>query len=363
MSVKTRLPLVTLLLIAANILAAFSLLLNPELAFQLGFRPQHPSLVGAITGLFLHSNVLHLLGNMVFLAAVGAAVELATGSLRFVIVYFVSGMVGVGTHFLITRHSPSSVPLIGASGCIAGCAAYYSVRYVNLKVAVAPKLALSVAWVTAIWFILQIVGAFVRIGEAGGTAFWAHIGGFVAGALLSLVFRAPDLKQIKIGHEALDRMNARGPAAVEFAARQHLDKHPGDVKALWDLAEAQHFQDERDAEANTLLKVVELGMEPEQIEAIRRLCMIGRVTILPPLKRLQYADRCHESAPAVEKALLRSVVEGPITEPQRPDAMLSLAATEIENQPDKAQQILTELASTYPLHPAVDLARKRGWLI
>ncbi len=362
MSVQSRLPLVTLLLIVANILAAFSLLLNPELAYQLGFRPQHPSLIGAVTGLFLHSNVLHLLGNMVFLAAVGAAVELATGSVRFVIVYFVSGMVGVGTHFLITRHVPDAPPLIGASGCISGCAAYYSVRYVNLKVAVAPKLALSVAWVTAIWLTLQIVGAFVRIGEPGGTAFWAHIGGFVTGAILSLIFKAPDLKQIKIGHEVLDRMNSRGPAAAEFAARRHLDKHPGDVKALWNLADAQHSQDERDSEAGTLVRIIESGVETDQIEAIRRLCLVGRVTALSPLRRLQFAGRCHETAPAIEKALLKSVVEGPQSEAQRPDAMLSLAALEIEDQPSRAQEILNELATTYPLHPAVDLARKRGWL-
>ena len=90
--------------------------------------------------------------------------------------------------------------------------------------------------------------------------------------------------------------------------------------------------------------------------------MVGRVTALSPLRRLQFAGRCHETAPAIEKALLKSVVEGPQSEAQRPDAMLSLAALEIEDQPSRAQEILNELATTYPLHPAVDLARKRGWL-
>jgi len=361
-SVRTRLPLVTLLLIAANIFAAFSLLLNPDLAVQMGFRSDHPSVVGAVTSLFLHANVLHLLGNMIFLAAVGAAVELATGSLRFVIVYFVSGLVGVATHFFITRHAPDPSPLIGASGCIAGCASYYSVRYTKLRVPVAPKLAISVATVTVLWISLQLVGAFVRIGESGGTAFWAHIGGFVSGALLSLVFRAPDLQQVKLGHEVLDQMNSRGPAAAEFAAKRHLDQHPKDVKALWDLAEAQLALGENEAEAGTFLQFIDLVFEPEHIEALRRLCKIVSVSAISTIKRLQYAGRCHESAPAIEKALLRSVVEGPASDSQRPDAILALAGIEFESQPEIAKNLLADLVREYPIHPAVDLARKRGWV-
>ena len=185
MSGRSRLPIVTLLLIAANILAAFILLVTPDLAAGYGFHSNHPSPLAAITSLFLHANVLHLMGNMVFLAAVGAAVELATGSLRFVIVYFVSGLVGVAAHYAITHNAVDPTPLIGASGCIAGCAAYYSVRYTNLRVPIAPRKSLSVASVTGMWLVLQLVGAFIKIGETGGTAFWAHIGGFVAGAILS----------------------------------------------------------------------------------------------------------------------------------------------------------------------------------
>jgi len=360
---RSRLPIVTLLLIAANILAAFILLVAPELAGSLGFWSNHPNFFSAISSLFLHANLFHLLGNMVFLAAVGAAVELATGSVRFVTVYFVSGLVGVATHFLVTHNTHNPVPLIGASGCIAGCAAYYSVRYTSLKVPIAPNRGISVASVTGIWLALQIIGAFVKFGETGGTAFWAHIGGFAAGAILSGIFKAPDLKQMQLGHEVLDQMNARGPAAMEIAAKRHLEVHPNDIKALWDLANAQHSQNEALAESKTLLQIAELGIEQEQIEALRRLCQIGRVSSLTPLKRLQYAGRCHDSAPAIEKALLKSVVEGPKDELQRPDAILALAALERESEPQLADTLLNQLKQEYPLHPAVDLARKRGWLI
>ena len=140
-----RIPLVTLLLIAANIVAAFALLIYPDFAYEFGFRADRPRLSTAITSQFLHANVFHLLGNMVFLAAVGVAVEMATGSLRFAVVYFTAGMVGVAVHFLVYRHVSNPAPLIGASASIAGCAAYYSVRYTRMRVLLAPHVALSVA--------------------------------------------------------------------------------------------------------------------------------------------------------------------------------------------------------------------------
>jgi len=360
-SARPRLPLVTLLLIAACIFAAFSVIVDPDLVGEYGFRSNHPSFISIFSSLFLHANLFHLLGNMVFLAAVGAAVELATGSLRFITVYFVGGLAGIAVHYSMTRHSVNPAPLIGASGCIASCAAYYSVRYTRLRVPVAPKLAISVAAVTGVWVILQIVGAFVKLGDQGGTSFWAHLGGLSAGAILSLVFRAPDFEQLKLGHEVLDAMNARGPAAVAFAAKRHLKLHPKDLKALWELADAQSALGEGEPEAKTLLHLIELTTEDERIEAVRRLCKIGRVSTLPVIKRLQLADQCRSSAHDVCRALLSSVVQGPHDELQRPDAMLALIGLEKELHPDRADTLMAELLKAYPLHPATELARKRGW--
>lgn len=361
---ERRVPVVTLLLIAANIVAAFALFVYPEFAYELGFRPDHPSFTGAITGLFLHANLFHLLGNMVFLAAVGAAVELATGSLRFATVYFLSGLAGVGVHYFATRNQADPVPLIGASGAIAGCAGYYSVRYTGLKVAFAPHRALSVAAVTGLWVLLQVAGAFIHIGEAdsGGTAFWSHLGGFAAGVVLSFLFRAPDLTQIRLGHEVLDQMNMRGPGAAVASAERHLKQNPNDVKVLWDLAEAQRQLGETDKEADVLIRLVDLESGDQQIEAIRHLCQAGRISRLPTLRRLQLADRVREASAGVAKALLRSVVDGPKDEIQRPDAILSLAALEREEDQNRSEELLAELAGVYPLHPATDLARKKGWL-
>ncbi len=360
---RTRLPLVTVLLIAADILASFAIVADPDLVDQYGFRTYHPSILTAFTSLFLHVNLFHLLGNMVFLAAVGAAVELATGSLRFVIVYFAGGLGGVALYYVMTRHSiEPPAPLIGASGCIAGCAAYYSVRYTRLRVPVAPSMAVSVAAVTGLWLLLQIVGAIVKFGHVSGTSFWAHLGGFGAGAVLCVVVRAPDLGQLRLGYEVLERMNARGPDAVAFAAKKHLERHPNDQTALLALADAQASLGEVDAESETLLRLLDVSTETQKPDVLRRLCKIDRANTLPVLKRLQIADQCRPSAPDVARALLRSVVDGPREEPQRPEAMLALIGLEREAEPEKATGLLLELLEAYPLHPAAELARKRGWV-
>lgn len=358
MKSRSRLPIITLLLIGGNLVAAFGLLFDPGWAMEFGFRSDHPTLSAAFSSLFLHANVLHLLGNMVFLAAVGAAMELATGTLRFSIVYFVAGLAGVAAHYAVTRRLPEPAPLIGASSCVAGCAAYYSFRYTGLKVPIAPGKAISVAVVTGVWFVLQVVGAFVRLGETEGTAYWAHLGGFAAGVVMSLAFRAPDLGQMRLGHEVLDTMNARGPAAAAQAARLHLQKHPKDPKALWELADALEQMGDTSAEIDVLLQLLDVAEESRMPEVIQRLADARGLTRLPVLRRLQLADR----QPMVAKTLLESVVLGDQNEPQRPDALLSLASILRESDAEAAKAHLQTLIDKYPLHPATDVARKRGWI-
>jgi membrane associated rhomboid family serine protease len=350
-----------LILIAANLLAAFWLLGMPEVRTSLGFRPNAPTLHAAVTCLFLHANVIHLLGNMVFLAAVGAAVEMASGSLRFALVYFASGLVGVLAHYLMTRHATDPAPFIGASGCIAGCAGYYSFRYTGLKVPILPGKEVSVAVVTGAWVVLQIVGAFVRLGDTEGTSFWAHLGGFATGIVLSMLFRAPDLGQAKISHDIIDKMSDRGPAAVAAAAQRHLKQHPNDPKALDDLARAYGELDDRRHEGDTLLKLLDASPEEKQMAVLHRIEAIGGIGKLPEMRRLKFAERYKDTEPELSRVLLESVLNEAESS-QKPEAMLSLAALERDEHPERAEALLQELADHYPLHPAMDVARKRGWV-
>ena len=288
--ILTKIWVAGVLLIGANLAAAFALVVAPGLGREFGFRADRPTLSGALVGPFLHANLFHLLGNLVFLAAVGAAVEIATGPLRFGLVYFASMLAGVGLHWIALRHQEGP-PLIGASGAVAGCAAYYGVRYRSLRVAVGPNLAVPVLGIVGFWAVVQLVGAFVHLGDdAGGSAYWAHLGGLGMGAGLALSFRAPDLGQARIGHEVLDRMNARGPAAAEAAARAHLRRHPDDPKALRDLADALHDLGEPEGEGDVLLTLLRREPVAERPALLARLVGIGQAVRLPSARRVAFAE-------------------------------------------------------------------------
>lgn len=357
-----RVPVLTLVLIAANLAAAFALFRDPDLAFRFGFRADAPSLSGAFVGLFLHGNLFHLLGNLLFLAAVGAAVELATGSVRFAAVYFGSGLAGVGLHWVVTQRAIDPAPLVGASGAIAGCAAYYGIRYVGLKVAVAPHRGASVLAIVLTWAGLQAIGAVVRFGETTGTAFWSHLGGLAAGAFLSLIFRAPDIAELKISHEVLAQMNSRGPSASFAAARQHLKKHPNDVRALHELARASAQLEDLESESEAILHLLRLSPEMDRPSLLTRLVEIGQASKVASARRLVIAEQLKGDYGDVARMLLRSILTGPANDGARPEALLTLAGMEREREPELARTLLDELAKTYPVHPCTDLAKQRGWL-
>lgn len=361
MSKTARLPIATPALIAINMFVAFWVFLQPELVDKHGFIAAHPTAGGVIAGLFLHQNFLHLAGNMVFLAAVGPAVEYAAGSWRFVAVYFAGGIAGTAAHWLLVSPAAAGVPLIGASGCVAACAAYYTIRYVGLKVPVAPGVGAPVVAITAVWLVLQALGGYFQIGvDHGGTAYWAHLGGFAAGLVLSLTFKAPNLASVQLGHEVLERMNQRGPGATLAMAERHLAQHPGDVHALLQKAGAQSGLGDREGEVDTLITVFELVSEEDMPMVIDRLGDASGLGRLPSIKRTLLAERLKAQHPDAARLLLHSVVDGPDADGQRPEALLALIG--LDRESGTAAAWAAELTERYPLHPVTELGRSRGWL-
>lgn len=362
MSSPTRLPVLTLLLTAANLFAAFSVLLDPTLVDQFGFSALHPTLLTAFTGLFLHQNVFHLLGNMVFLAAVGASVELATGWFRFLGVYFGSGLVGVLVHYVAMRHSATAAPLIGASGALAGCAGYYVVRYARLRVPVGPHLSASILGVAACWFVLQVVGALVRLGDtAGAVSYWAHLGGFGAGIGLSFVFRAPDVGQERLDRMVLDSMRDRSPAAEATAARKHLERHPRDLAALRRLDEALETLGDDDERAQVLLRILDLTKQEDQASVLREVVAVNGISKLPSARRMALAKEYEVSDPALTDRLYESVAEAG-DDDDRAEALFAVAERRSVDDPDASKAAARMLVESFPKHRAATRARARGML-
>ncbi|GBD42012.1 Rhomboid protease GluP [bacterium HR39] len=151
------------------------------------------------THMFLHGGWLHLGGNMLYLWIFGNNVEDRLGHLRFCGFYLACGVAAALAHVAIDP--ASRIPMVGASGAISGVLAAYLVWFPNARVLVLVPAGflfttLLPAWLLiAVWFLLQIANALLADPSAPGVAWWAHVGGFVAGLALALPARVREARR------------------------------------------------------------------------------------------------------------------------------------------------------------------------
>ena len=142
-----------------------------------------------ITYMFVHGGWLHLIGNMLFLWVFGDNVEDAMGHLRFIMFFLMCGIFAAVVHAWMLPES--ELPLIGASGAVAGVIAAYFILHPKVKVWVLAlwriPIRITAAWALGIWILAQFASLLVETEE--NVAWWAHIGGLVAGATLILFMR------------------------------------------------------------------------------------------------------------------------------------------------------------------------------
>jgi membrane associated rhomboid family serine protease len=145
--------------------------------------------------MFMHGSWFHIIGNMWFLWVFGNNVEDSLGRFRYAIFYVLCGLAAAATQAL--TNPASAIPMVGASGAIGGVMGAYAVRYPHARVLTLILLGIIMrtVWVPAwlmlgYWFLLQFLGGLPALAsEEGGVAFWAHVGGFVAGVVLLYVMR------------------------------------------------------------------------------------------------------------------------------------------------------------------------------
>src|SRR6266550_8615291 len=209
-------PVVNRGLVAANVLVFIAQLMRGNAAEHLvdvfGFMPArlidpgrfHYALWEAaltlVTSLFLHGGFVHLFGNMIYLWVFGGAVEDLFGHVRYFLFFLACGAIGSLTHTLILPLS--TVPSIGASGSIAGVLGAFLV--LRPRARIVTLFPLVVYWAMAeiramlflpIWFAMQFFNGFLSLASAAGTqevagvAWWAHVGGFLFGALVAAIHR------------------------------------------------------------------------------------------------------------------------------------------------------------------------------
>ena len=144
------------------------------------------------TSMFLHSGVMHLLGNMLFLFIYGDNIEDALGHFGFAVFYIAAGLAAALLH--VVTNPASQVPVIGASGAISGVMGAYLLMYPRAKIDVALIFVIFIKVITlpaylvlGVWMAFQLFNGFSTVGsDGGGVAYWAHIGGFAAGVLFIL---------------------------------------------------------------------------------------------------------------------------------------------------------------------------------
>ncbi len=179
---------------------------DPLWATRVGLEPG--DYLPFLTMAFLHGGVLHLVVNMWTLYLFGRAVETRMGRLRFVLLYLLCALLASWSHTLV--YPESEVPTLGASGAIAGVLGAHASLYPQSRVVILVLLVfiplffqISALWYVAIWFALQILqgaGALMQPSIGGGVAWWAHIGGFMAGlAFVQFLTPPPSQQQRSAG--------------------------------------------------------------------------------------------------------------------------------------------------------------------
>lgn len=206
----SRVAWVTGLLIFTNALAFLVQLFGPyspeTLVYKFGLIPAHffssggrseiPPSFTLLSSMFLHGDILHLGGNLLYLWIFGNNVEDILGHGRYFFFYLASGLGAHGLHVL--ANSSSNTPTIGASGAIAGVLASYLIQWPHARVLSLLFLGFFVrtvmvpaSLVIGVWFLLQLLSGMVSLGEVaqGGVAWFEHIGGFLCGLILFPILR------------------------------------------------------------------------------------------------------------------------------------------------------------------------------
>lgn len=360
-AVKPKTPWISVILVAINIVVAFWVqLVRPDWIGTHGFTSTLPTIPDSITGLFIHQNVLHLGGNMVALLAVGTWVEDALGRWKFAGLYLAGGIAGVALHWIATRNSGTAAPLIGASGCVAALVAYGSVRYMWSKVTFAPRIKVPVVMVAGFWIALQALGAFVKLGDTGGVSFWAHLGGIIAGLAIAMILGAPKQASLQHGRRILADADTRSASAVVAAATEHLKTHEDDLVALIELAEAYQQLGDGPAEIKARTNILQKDLDADLPNNIDRLHQLGGLAQFPSVQRCKWAETLFEQHANSADVLLHSVVDGPDSDPQKPDAMLTLARRLESTDPAESNRLIEQLIKNFPLHPATAMAQAKG---
>lgn len=385
-----HIPWMTWALIALNVLVFALTSSDPTVFDRWGLVPAQPNYRSLFTYIFLHVGFWHLFWNMVFLWLFGPHVEDALGKVTFSVLYLGGGIAAGLLHMAITlllvRHTGSmdAAPLVGASGAISSILAPFALRFhrANIRLFWLPglllpggwaRLELPALWGLGLWLLQNLsngVWALVHP-ERGGTAYWAHIGGFVFGLVAAQITNL--LSEGRLDYLLQDARGAagRGQALLGSAVQSYrafLEHHPEDAGARVELARAlAQRQDgqaqDREEAALELLSAVRLFQKQGRLADAADACQAARTLGLPLLlasrERLRLAGAAAgRDDPDTAIWLLRALLSQTPDAPEDEMARFRLAQILLPRSPAEAKSVLAGFLDKYPDSTWTDRVRE-----
>lgn len=235
-----------------NLYETFEMKRNNTVLYKWGFIPQKFELIKIFTSIFIHANFLHLIGNMLFLWLVGCNIEDDWTWKVFLGLYIASGFFASILHAIASAQS--QVPCVGASGAIAGIMGAFMIRNYKIKIKFAyffwilfrplfGTVSIPAYIVLPFWFLQQLLGT--GAGSESGVAYWAHIGGFVFGAIVGISFKLFTIEEKHISPLVEKEIPETPKISPEKLRQLYLSSKTGDVQGIVPLlVEVKNLIDE-----------------------------------------------------------------------------------------------------------------------
>ena len=366
-----RFPWITYSLIALNVIAYLLTSHTPGAFERWGLIPKHPHFTALLTGIFLHVSVGHLFWNMVFLWLFGPHVEEAIGREAFLALYLGGGIAAGLLHMaiILARGEIVAVPLVGASGAISAILAPFAIRFhrAQIKLYWLPAALAFPSWsqleVPAVaglglWLLQNIGGGllFLWKPEPGGTAYWAHIGGFVFGLVAAeLTGLLRDGRQDYLLQDARTAVAGGDTEAALRTYHTYLDRDSDNAVVRAEMARLLAIGSDTDrVEAGLEMLGATRGFLKQEDSPAAAKCAgdaraLGLPLQLSPYERLHLASAA-EGIGDAETAitLLRAIMEETADAPEDQMARLKLGQLLRRDHSAEAEAILTGFLLKYP---------------
>jgi membrane associated rhomboid family serine protease len=296
-------------------------LVTAALVNKYAYIPAHPTVLSLITANFLHGGWLHLIGNMWFLWLAGAVLEDTWGRLIYPAFYMIAGVLALQVH---AWFNPGSMtPLIGASGAIAGLMGAFLVRFPKTKIDMAWilffrlfRFKMAAYWLLPLWLLVEIL--YGSAGNVGGVAHWAHVGGFVFGALIALGVQKSGLEHVAekgiqekvswVSHpllaEASEQMENHQLDAAAANLQKLVQEQPDSIDAYRMLQRIYWQKNDLPAHHQALEKLIALEMKANDLDGAVQTCQEYKIAGGNKLSPSLWLDLCRhlETRPDVEPA-------------------------------------------------------------